>query len=325
MPAKIEITIRTIILTAAVLIGGWLVIKLQDILVLLFMAFIVMSALKANVDYLVKKNVNRTLAIIFNYVVFLCLIALFATIVLPPLVSETIRLTTHFPQYINKLVPYVNINQDTIIQQIAPISQNVARFTVSIFSNVFTLLTILVFSFYFLMEHSNLRSFLVSLTGENIADKSLRTLRKIEERMGTWVRGEMILGLIIGISSYVGLSLLNVNFALPLALIAGVLELIPIIGPIISAVPAVIIAFTDSPNKALLVVVLYIIIQQVENNFIVPSVMKKTVGLPSIVILLALLIGGKLGGTIGIILAVPILLTVQTLFEEFVVKQINKI
>ena len=103
---------------------------------------------------------------------------------------------------------------------------------------------------------------------------------------------------------------------MPLALVAGVLEMVPIIGPIISAIPAVLVALTISPGLALTVAALYFIIQQLENNLIVPSVMQKAVGIPPLVTLLALMVGGRLGGTVGIILAVPILLAVETVLRE---------
>ena len=282
MPERIEISTKAILLIFAFVTGLWLFITIHDILLLLFMAFVVMSALKTNVDYMVRRGINRTLAIACNYVIILCILAIFATIVLPPLVSESIRLAVHLPELINKFAPFININQDTILQQITPIGQNIAKLTIGVFSNIFTILTIMVFSFYFLHEHGNVRRFLSGFIGSVWADQTVEIVKKIEERMGAWVRGELILGFIIGISSYIGLLLLGVNFALPLALLAGVLELVPIIGPIISAIPAIIVAFPDSPLLALKVVILYTVIQQLENNFIVPTVMQKSVGLPSL-------------------------------------------
>ena len=99
-----------------------------------------------------------------------------------------------------------------------------------------------------------------------------------------------------------------------------ILEIIPIIGPIISAVPSVLVALTVSPGLALAVIALYIIVQQLENNLIVPAVMRQAVGLPPLASLLALMIGGRLAGTIGIVLAVPMLLVIQTLIQEFLLK-----
>ena len=123
---------------------------------------------------------------------------------------------------------------------------------------------------------------------------------------------------IIGVATWIGLTLLRIEFALPLAVLAGLLEIIAIIGPIVAAVPAIIIALVQfgSPVPALGVAALYILIQQLENNLIVPKLMEKAVGVHPLVIILALLIGGSLFGIIGAALAVPIAATTQVLIED---------
>ena len=153
--------------------------------------------------------------------------------------------------------------------------------------------------------------------GDDLGDRLVIVVKDIEERLGAWVRGQLLLALIIGLASYLGLFILGISYVLPLALIAGILEMVPIIGPIISAIPAIIVALTVSPGLALAVAALYIIIQQLENNLIVPTVMHKVLGMPPLAILLALMVGGRLGGVVGIILAVPVLLVIQTVVGEF--------
>ena len=185
------------------------------------------------------------------------------------------------------------------------------------FSNILTVFTIAVFTFYFLLERNNLRKFLDIFVGDDLGDRLVIVVKDIEERLGAWVRGQLLLALIIGLASYLGLFILGISYVLPLALIAGILEMVPIIGPIISAIPAIIVALTVSPGLALAVAALYIIIQQLENNLIVPTVMHKVLGMPPLAILLALMVGGRLGGVVGIILAVPVLLVIQTVVGEF--------
>ena len=123
--------------------------------------------------------------------------------------------------------------------------------------------------------------------------------------MGAWFRGQIVLSFSIGFLTWISLLILGLPFALPLALLAGILEIVPTIGPIISAIPAVIIALNISPTMALLVVLLYIIIQLLENNILVPRIMEKAVGLNPIVIILGVIIGSKLMGIAGALLAVP--------------------
>lgn len=321
MPSKIEVTSKSILHFFLILGGLWLLFYIRDILFLLFVSFILMSGLRPSIERLTSMKFPRPVAILIMFLLLIALIAIFVSIIAPPLVTQTTRLITNLPNYLSQLAPFVNLNFDSLLPQVGSLGQNVARLTVSIFSNFFTLITIGVFAFYFLLERNNLRSFLEAFLGTEVGDKAIDVIKKVEIRLGAWVRGQLLLGFIIGLSTYIGLTILGVSYALPLSLIAGVLELVPIIGPIISAVPSILVALTISPGLALAVVAFYIIIQQLENNLIVPTVMVKTVGLPPLASLLALMIGGRLGGTLGIILAIPTLLVIQTVVQELLTNQ----
>ncbi len=130
------------------------------------------------------------------------------------------------------------------------------------------------------------------------------------------MQGQLFLGVIVGVLVYIGLSLLGIRFALLLAIIAGILELVPYIGPVLSAIPAVILAFFQAPILALWILILYIVVQQLENYLLVPVIMKKVVGLNPVVVIIALLIGGKLLGILGIILAVPAAAVLAEFFKD---------
>ena len=153
--------------------------------------------------------------------------------------------------------------------------------------------------------------------GSEATKPFIRIISKIELRLGAWVRGQLILAVTIGICTYFGLLLLKIPFALPLALLAGILEIVPIIGPIIAAIPAIIIAFTISPILAVATIALYVIIQQLESNLVVPYVMRKAVGLPPIATIIALMAGAKLAGIGGALLAIPIFVTIETSLSEY--------
>jgi predicted PurR-regulated permease PerM len=135
--------------------------------------------------------------------------------------------------------------------------------------------------------------------------------------MGLWVLGQILLSVCIFVGVYIGLSLLGVQYALVLALLAGVFEVVPFIGPTLSAIPALFIAFTQSPTLAIAVLVLYIAVQKLESWILVPKIMQKTVGTSPVVIIFALLIGVKLGGIVGLLLAVPIVAIFTVLKEEW--------
>ena len=143
----------------------------------------------------------------------------------------------------------------------------------------------------------------------------------IQKKTGDWARGQLILGLIIAVLSFIGLIFLLPKYALVLALVAGITELVPYIGPILGAIPAVFLGFTVQPfsfGRGLAVLILYIVIQQVENNLLVPQVMKKSVGLNPVVIIIVMLIGARLAGIVGLILAIPVATAIGVIIKDFV-------
>jgi predicted PurR-regulated permease PerM len=142
------------------------------------------------------------------------------------------------------------------------------------------------------------------------------TFELVEEKLGAWLRGQVLLSLTIGLFTWIALSLIGLNYALPLALLAGFLEVIPTIGPILSAVPAVIVAFTISPTMALVVIGIYILIQLAENNIIVPKIMQHAVGLNPVIIIIAILVGAELLGITGALLSLPFVSFVTVIFHS---------
>jgi predicted PurR-regulated permease PerM len=319
MNTKIEITLRTIVLTLGVLLGIWVLYQIRDILFLLFIAFLLMTAIQPLVVFLERYRVPRALGILLVYAVVFGFFGASLVGAIPALVAQSTRLATDLPAYISKMMPYWNIDVSTISQQVAPIGERVVKVTLGIFSNMVTLVTVLVFTFYFLIERRHADVILKSFIGEAAGDQVLTILRSVERRLGSWVRGELLLMSFVGILCFIGLTILRVDYALPLAILAGVLEVVPMIGPTVSAIPAILVALSISPFLALSVVALYIIVQQVENNILVPLIMRKSVGFAPIVTILALMIGGRLAGVVGAILAVPVALVVQELITILLV------
>ena len=323
MQTRFEITFKTILQTLGLLVGFWLVIQLQDILFLLFISFILMCALGPIVDVMERIKFPRIVSIALIYIVIFGLFGVSFAGALPSLVSQSVRFIQDLPMFASRVLPTLNIDANAISQQIAPVGENIVRVTVGLFSNVITTLTVLVFAFYFLLSRHKLQSVLDTLVGVSLSLRVTTIISHVEKRLGAWVLGEFFLMLCIGVFVYIGLYFLHVDFALPLAIIAGILEIVPIIGPILSAVPAVLVAFSVSPFLALLVVVLFIVVQQLENNLIVPLVMKKSVGLAPLVTMLALMIGARFAGVIGAMLSVPILLVVQVIISDLMGKSKN--
>lgn len=311
MVNKVEVSHKTIFFTVLFIITLWVLVQIKDILLLLFISFILMSALSTVVDNIEKMRVPRALAILLIYIIVLSVLGIVGSVIFPPLVTQSVKLISKLPDFINSVLPDSRIDIETIIQQVIPVGEGVVRFSVGIFSNFITIITLLVFTFYFLLERKKLEDDLINFIGIDAGKKIFSVITEVEIKLGAWTRGELALMTIIGITTYIGLIILKIDYALPLAIFAGILEIVPIIGPIISAVPAVLVAFSVSPGLALVVVVLYTLIQQLENHLIVPTVMRKAVGLRPLVTILALMIGGRLAGVGGALLAIPILLTLQ--------------
>lgn len=324
MPTKIEISHKTIIFTLVLLGALWFVFQIKDILFLLFISFILMSALRPLVDGLERLRIPRFVSILLLYgLVFGGLGAGIASMI-PSLVTQSGKLFAQFPEFLSRAFPYISSDIQSLMQQVAPVGENLLRVTVGVFSNLISMFTVMTFTFYFLLERRHLSDMLVALLGHDTGERVFTMLIQIEKRLGAWVLGELCLMAIVGLLVYGGLYFLRVEYALPLAILAGLLEIVPTIGPTVSALPAILVAFGSSPILAVSVAALYIIVQQVENNLLVPIVMKQSVGLSPVLTILALMIGGRFGGVTGAILAVPILLAIQEMVNSFPVSQKGK-
>ncbi len=255
----------------------------------------------------------------------------------PPLAKEIKQLALQFPTYLSNIdtgslifsgessFNYNNLSeplQEVLIEASKSLKSATTGFVSVIFNllgGVLSAILILVISFYLIVEEDGVEKFVkeIAVTNSSFQQRALRIVRKIEVKLGKWFLGQMLLGFIVGLFSFLGLYLMGVPYALVLGILAGIFELVPYIGPTISAVPAIIIAFTVSPFLAFLTFVLYFFIQQFENYLIVPKVMEKSVGLHPVVIIIVVLVGGQLAGIMGIILAVPITAIFSIVLKDF--------
>jgi len=283
---------------------------------MVFVAFIIMSSLNPAVDQLEKLKIPRILAIIFLYIVVLAVVIGTFGLVIPPLVTQTGNLLVSLPDALGRIEMF-NSNQQAITQQIlsqiGSLPQDILRITFSLFGNIISILTTLVISFYLLLERKNLNKYLGVLMGKSSPNAVLKTINEVERRLGSWVRGELFLMFAVGFITYLGLMILGIDNALPLAIIAGVLEIVPNIGPTISAVPAILIALTIHPVKALATLALYFLVQLAENNLLVPHIMKRAVGVNPLVSIIGLIIGFKIYGPMGAILSIPVIILLHTI------------
>lgn len=318
MRQKIDISHRTIVFTVVLILGLWMMFLIRDLLVLLFIAVIFMSALNPLVNFFVKNiRFPRALAIGFTYLIIITLFGGLLASLLPIIIEQVSRFIANFPRLIEQgfFIPY--IDQGLLQSELSELSRGIFSLTFTLFDNILAVIFLLVLTYYLLLEKENLEKRIASLfVGKEERVRS--SLVKIEDKLGGWVRGQVVLSLVIGLLSYIGLIVLNIPYALPLALLAGLFEVVPVIGPILSAIPAVLIALTISPVLALGVAAMFFVIQQLENHLIVPQVMQRAVGLNPLVVILAVAIGSKILGVAGALLAVPLAVVLQIVATEFI-------
>ncbi|OGK15825.1 hypothetical protein A3H80_03275 [Candidatus Roizmanbacteria bacterium RIFCSPLOWO2_02_FULL_37_19] len=325
MTQKIEISSRTIIFTILFILALRAIWLIRELLFALFLAFIFMSALKPIVNKIEARGVNRSLSAVVVFLLTLLVIIFMLGTILPPILSESILFIKNLPFLLVETFPFLSeyLSLESAVQFLPNITENFFRVASGVFSNFIFVISVLFFTFYFLLEKNFLESFIKKFLKKEQAQKIISITQKIELRMGAWMRGELILMTIIGVFTYIALNILGIKFALSLAFIAGLLEIIPIIGPIIAAIPAFLVASSDSFFLGGIVIILYIIIQQLENNLIVPFVMNKAVGIHPITILIALSIGGRLGGLLGAVLAVPVALFIETIVTQLLSRNVS--
>jgi len=306
---------------------------ISDILALVFIAIILTSALNPTVDYLESRRVPRALAVLTILGVSISLIYLLINTLIPPLISQTQTLINSIPQLLTNVAMQLNLSEntqtqlqnlgnggieDSLIGALNENSDSILRIGTGIFDSLVKIITVIVLTYYLLVEHGSIQQFFGNFFEGKSRDKFITIWGRVEHKLGVWLRGQFTVMFIIGLASYIGLSILGLPFALPLAIIAGLLEIIPIIGPAISVIPAVLIAAsTLSPITIISVLVLYFIIQQVENIYVVPKVMNQAVGLNPVLIILAVMVGSRLGGPLGALLSVPISAVFLIAFEEW--------
>jgi len=309
---------------ASLLIVGsiYLAIELKEILAIIFISFVIMATLAPSVDFLRKNRIPKILAVLIPYLSFISVMLLIIVPLVPFLISQLHSLFLIFPRYVDQAIQLLNLNLDIsdingiFAKDIADIGKKAFLFTGKIFTGVFSLLAIFVISFYFMLGREKIKKEITAFFPKASKEKILAIISSIENTLGAWFRGQIVLLLTIGFTTWVALTLLGIPFALPLAIVAGILEIVPTIGPIIAAIPAVIVALSISPILAVVTIAVYSAIQMLENNILVPKIMERAVGLNPIVIIVGVMMGAKLMGVLGAFLSVPIIATVVILLKN---------
>ena len=340
MDRQIDVSTKVIIKVIAIILGLWFLYLVRDVVVLLFLAIILTATLDSSIDWMARHKIVRPLGVLIIYVVLLLIVGCLVSFMIPPFINQIQSFVQNLPAYGESFVKtFAGVQQyaesygiqfnshDFLQNMLGNLSQSSGQIfstTVSVFTFFISALVVLALTFYMSVKEDGMNKFLVSITPKPNRQYIVSIANRIKNKIGNWFAGQLLLMLIIFILDFAALSFFHIPYALVLALLAGLLEIVPYLGPIISAILASLVGFLISPVTGLIVLGILTIIQQLESNIIVPQLMKKVVGLNPIFVILALLIGAKLGGTLGAILAVPIATAINVVIEDLVERNEKK-
>lgn len=319
-----ELFSNRIIQTLIVILFAWVLFELKYIILILLLAFIVMSGMKPLVRLLHIQGAPKPFAVGIPYLTLVGLIVLLSYGMWPAVSTQLSDFASNFPNYIEQALDYFRAGElefsDSVVSAISNFISGGVSALLSLPQRMFIILIALVaviaLSIYLLWYPEYLSTRVERLGGATYRN----VLPKIEHSMGMWIRGQLIISFAVGILTWLGLRLLGVESALTLALIAAVLEFIPYIGPTAAGLIAVIVVLPQSAFLAILVILLYVVIQIVESNILVPQVMKRMVNLHPITIIVGILIGGHFLGILGAVVTVPIMSIFTLIYKEIDLK-----
>lgn len=308
--------------------------RISWVIYLVVIALLIVYSISPAVDFLTRfKKVPHLLAVVIVYIGFLLLLALLLYLVIPLIITQLRELVRLLPQYSPYFQPYIMELGDifarpevvefilNFLQQLPSNLQQVlnqaTKVTMTIVGYLAELVIVLFLVFYLLRDLEKIKKTLAEYIPRPWRQETLRILGTIDAKVGAYLRGHLIRCTLVGIVCWLGLSIIGMPFALMLGALVGVSNLLPYIGPYLAAVPAVIIALTRSWTLAVVVVIFYIIIEIIDSFVLTPLLLGRAVDLHPFAVIVAILVGGRLFGFLGIILAIPIAATLKVLLNYY--------
>ncbi len=335
---NISITAGGVVKIIFILVITWVLFILRDIVLDVLAAIVIASAIEPGVKGLMRRKVPRILAVIAIYLVIFSIFFGIFYFFLPSVLEDFATFVTGLPTYLDAFTRTGAFNTyatilgvpshsllpvDSIMESVrnaldfSSFFSNALGAASAIFGGFFSFILIIVFSFYFTVIETGVDDFLRVVVPKSQQSYVQGLWKRAQHKIGLWMQGQLLLAVIMGVLVYLGLTILGVKHSLMLAVIAACFEIIPVFGPTLSAVPAVMIAFVDGgATLGFLTIALYVIAQQFENHLIYPLVVTRVVGVPPLLVILALIGGAELAGFLGVILSVPIAATIQELARD---------
>lgn len=336
----ISVTSGTIVKGIFILLGFGALWVLRDLVLVILTAVVLASAIEPAIKFLARYRIHRIPAVLAVYLGLTgILVGMFYAFV-PPLLGELTDFSQRVPEVakqfndalfsgntavakkgellINQVAEGASM-QDLLktITTISNTSQSFMGTAGAIFGGVFSFILVIILSFYFAMQERGIENFLKIVIPFGKENYVINLWERSKAKIGKWMQGQLLLGVLIFILVYLGLTIFGLPYALTLALLAGLMEIIPVFGPIMAAIPAILLALsTGGMSLALIIAGFYLLVQQFESNLIYPLVVRKVVGVPPILVILSLIIGYELAGFLGILISVPVAAAVMELVDD---------
>jgi predicted PurR-regulated permease PerM len=335
---NLNVPISTIIKVVAVLVGLWALYLIADIILLMIASLLLAAAIDPYVDKLQARGIPRSISMLGIYLILFSILSLVLVLILPPVLRQINALAYNFPELYRQFLGWTGSLSPSgatsggslsLPSAISTATQGVYSLVANVFGGIVSFLTVVVLTFYLVIDEGAIKRLLAVAPARH--QKYLNDLyERVQAQVGVWFRAQLILMVLIGCLTYVLLTALNLfgyhmPYALTLALIAGLTEFIPYVGPIIGAVPALFIAYNVSPGMMIAVGLIYYAIQTLENNFFVPKIMERALGISPIISIVAFLIGAQLAGIIGAFLSIPIATVVIIITTDIMNRRRNTV
>ncbi len=299
----------------------------RDVLVAIFLALVVSSGLAPMVDWLERTGIPRMLGVVLVYLMIMLILGLFVYAILPVAVVEFGGLFQNVASLTGQIFTFtstedflkvINDNFNQISQGAALGGVSLAAAASNLFGGLALAISVAIISFYLTLSRDGVEWFLRAILPEANEERFMQIFRRSKKRIGYWLQSQLVLSLVMGVMVFVGLWFLGVSHAFILGMSAAIFELIPYVGPVFAGSMAVLVAFSGSFKLAVYTVILFVIIQQVESNVIIPAVFHRAIGLHPVVVLASLMVGYTLLGLVGIILSVPTAVILQEFLNDWV-------
>ena len=346
VPVSYDWTFRRVVwatlVLLSVILGFWLIYRFNQVIFILFVAIVIGTVIRPAVAWLHQRGLPQTVGVVLVYLLLLVLLTGFLLLLFPLISTQSTTIAAAIPDYYQNLREWVikNPNQSlanlsdflpAALPSLRPVQQTgiemmasagqVAGYVGMLARVIFTATIILVLAFYWTLEGPRIIQSYLLLLPQNQRESISDLISAMESKVGFYMIGQALLCLVIGLMALVAYLLIGLPNALVLALIAGVLEAVPMIGPLLGAVPAALVALSIAPGKLIWVIIATIVIQQLENSLLVPRIMRKAVGVNPFVTLLSLFAFSTLFGLAGALMAIPIAAMIQLALNHFVFQQ----